>query len=148
MILSGSHEHSVDSKGRIFVPSELLTELCEVSKEPRWLWVTRGAEGCLWLYPDSVWRARVAVLEAKSDGDPVKRKFMRQFIGLAKRREIDASNRILIPDELRRLAGITDKAVFLGQSDKIELWDHSRHVAESGELSDADYSELAKGAFS
>jgi len=90
----------------------------------------------------------VAVLEAKSDGDPVKRKFMRQFIGLAKRREIDASNRILIPDELRRLAGITDKAVFLGQSDKIELWDHSRHVAESGELSDADYSELAKGAFS
>ncbi len=137
----GTNDHSVDAKGRAFVPSKFLESM--EGSEPRWLYVTRGLDGCLALYPDSTWKDKLAKIAAKPDGDPDKRAYMRIFAGQAKKQEIDGSGRILIPEELRKLAGLTEKVVFVGQGIFIELWDKGRWDAKYGGISDADLEAMA-----
>lgn len=120
----GSHEHALDSKGRAFVPKLFLGDL-ERSTEPRSLVVARGVR-CLHLYPDSAWRAYVASIRSKPEGDPDRALIENVVIGQAKRQSIDSTGRILIPEELRRVAGITSDVVFVGASNFLRLWDRSR----------------------
>jgi MraZ protein len=138
----GTNEHSVDAKGRAFVPSKFLESM--EGREPRWLYVTRGLEGCLALYPETIWKAKVEKIAAKPDGDPDKRAYMRVIAGSAKKQEIDASGRLLIPEEMRKRAAINEKVVFVGQGTYIELWDRERWFEKYGDVSDVDLEAMAK----
>lgn len=120
----GSHKHALDAKGRAFVPKQLLDEL-EKANEPRTLVVARGVK-CLHLYPESEWRAYVAGVRAKPEGDPDRALIENVVIGQARRQPIDSTGRLLIPEELRRMAGITGDIVFVGSTTHIKLWDRAR----------------------
>ena len=48
-MFSGSSEHTVDSKGRIIIPSRYRDELGES------FMITIGVDGCLFIYPMAKW---------------------------------------------------------------------------------------------
>lgn len=48
-MLMGEYEHSVDAKGRLFVPAKLRSELGKTFV------ITKGVDGCIDVYPMDAW---------------------------------------------------------------------------------------------
>ncbi len=120
----GSYQHTLDPKGRVFVPKRFLDALPET--EPRSFVVTKGFEGCLTLYTSTSWREAVNTMKSKARGEREVRDFKRLIFSSASQQAIDGSGRILIPETLRTDAGMARDVVFVGLEDEIELWDLSR----------------------
>jgi len=116
----GEFEHSIDSKGRLIVPSKLREQLGEKFV------VTRGLDGCLFGYPQTEWEK----LEEKLDQMPLAKKdarsFVRFFYSAATECEIDKQGRINIPNTLRKHASLEKNCVVIGVSTRIEIWDKKR----------------------
>ena len=117
----GSYKHTLDPKGRVFVPKKILAKLPE--NEPRQFTVTRGFEQCLTLFTQGAWQDHVDLIKGKAQGDEETRHFKRILFALAVQQPIDSSGRILIPEELREQAGLQRDVVFVGMEDMVELWD-------------------------
>ena len=47
--MTGQYQHSIDAKGRLFIPAKLREELGET------FYVTMGMDGCLSVYSDASW---------------------------------------------------------------------------------------------
>jgi len=119
---------SLDAKGRMSVPTrhrEALVLQCEGR-----LTLTRHPDGCLLLYPRSVWesvRERIAALPISASG------WKRFFLGNATDVELDGTGRLLIAPELRSAVGLEKEVVLLGMGAHFELWDAARLAAKEDE---------------
>ena len=94
----GKYKHTVDPKGRLFVPSKLRDELGEA------FYVTLGLDHCLSVYTETGWQAILDKYNALPISQARKMRFL--FANAAKC-EPDKQGRFLIPTELRQYAGIT-----------------------------------------
>ncbi len=115
----GQYEHSVDAKGRTIIPARYREDLGETFV------VTRGLDGCLFLYPQSEWQNFVDKLQ-KLPSNQNTRKIQRQFLSKAMEVMVDKQGRILIPALLRKDAAIEKEVVFVGMMNRVEVWDKSR----------------------
>lgn len=115
-MLIGEYYHNLDNKGRVIVPSRFREELGE-----RFI-ITRGLDSCLFLYPMSEWKN----LEMKFKSLPFTRSearaFMRLLFSGASEVEIDKQGRILIPPLLREHSHLQKEVVFIGVSNRAEIW--------------------------
>jgi len=112
----GEYQHSVDTKGRLIVPSKFREDLGTTFV------ITRGLDNCLFGYPMDEWRK----LEEKLKQLPMTKKdaraFTRFFFSGATEVEIDKQGRINIPATLAAYAKIEKECVVIGVSSKIEIW--------------------------
>nr|WP_106784038.1 division/cell wall cluster transcriptional repressor MraZ [Lysinibacillus timonensis] len=112
----GEYQHSVDTKGRLIIPSKFREELGNSFV------ITRGLDNCLFGYPMDEWRK----LEEKLKQLPMTKKdaraFARFFFSGATEVEIDKQGRINIPAPLSTYAKLEKECVVLGVSSKIEIW--------------------------
>jgi len=118
----GSYKHTLDPKGRVFIPKKFLDALPQ--DEPRHFVVTRGFDGCLTLYLASSWKLAVAKMKESAKGAKQARDFRRLIFAPARQCPIDGSGRVLLPEELRNFAKLDRDVMFVGLDDEIELWDH------------------------
>ena len=116
MMFMGEYNHTLDAKGRLIVPSKFRDQLGEEFV------VTKGLDGCLFVYENTEWKA----LEEKLHDLPLTnanaRKFARFFLAGATVCEVDKQGRILLPAVLRKHAGIDKDAVLVGVGSRIEIW--------------------------
>jgi MraZ protein len=112
----GEYQHSVDTKGRLIIPSKFREDLGITFV------ITRGLDNCLFGYPMDEWRK----LEEKLKELPMTKKdaraFARFFFSGATEVEIDKQGRINIPTTLATYAKLEKECVVLGVSSKIEIW--------------------------
>ncbi|MGN1030997.1 MAG: division/cell wall cluster transcriptional repressor MraZ [Butyricicoccaceae bacterium] len=112
--MKGEYEHSLDAKGRLFIPVKLREELgdCFV--------VTKGLDGCLFVYAQDEWDK----LEQKIDSLPMSksRDLQRFFLSSASDVVPDKQGRILIPPTLRRHARLEKEVTIIGVSRRAEIW--------------------------
>ncbi|MEK4228639.1 division/cell wall cluster transcriptional repressor MraZ [Solibacillus sp. FSL H8-0538] len=112
----GEYQHSVDTKGRLIIPSKFREALSDSFV------ITRGLDNCLFGYPMDEWRK----LEEKLKDLPMTKKdarsFARFFFSGATEVEIDKQGRINIPSTLIHHANLVKECVVLGVSSKIEIW--------------------------
>lgn len=125
----GQYEHSIDTKGRIIIPAKYRDDLGESFV------VTRGLDGCLFLYPSEEWKNFVEKLQGLPSNQNT-RKIQRQFLSKAMEVVLDKQGRILIPALLRKDAALEKEVVFVGMMNRIEVWDKSR--LEEQEMQDDD----------
>ncbi len=112
--MTGEYQHSLDNKGRIFIPSRLRDELGEV------FFITLSMDRCLCAYNSENWR----LLSDKVSAMPyVKQRKMRPLFAHAARCELDAQGRVLIPQPLREYAGLVKNVTVIGCNNHAELWD-------------------------
>ena len=112
--MTGEYQHSLDSKGRLFIPAKLRDELGEV------FFVTLSMERCLCAYSSENWQA----FSDKVNAMPyVKQRKMRPLFAHAARCELDSQGRALIPQNLREYAGLTKAVTVVGYNNHAELWD-------------------------
>ena len=122
-MFAGKFRHMLDNKGRLTIPSRLREAIPR--EKVASFWVTLGMEGCLYIYTPQVWEKLVNQLPTGISTKD-KRTFIRLFFSNATPCDWDKQGRILIPDELRKAAGIEKNVVIVGALDHIEVWDAER----------------------
>ncbi|MBI4596835.1 MAG: division/cell wall cluster transcriptional repressor MraZ [Candidatus Omnitrophica bacterium] len=119
-MLYGEYEHTVDRKGRVIIPSKFRQALTQ--HDVKTLFLTRGLDGCLFLFPEAEWRLAENRFKqipfTKAEG----RKFNRLFFSGAAEVAVDGLGRILIPKALKEFAQIKTDVVIVGVSSRMEIW--------------------------
>jgi MraZ protein len=115
-MLIGEFRHNIDEKRRIAIPSKFRRELGKRAV------ITRGLDKCLFVYPLAEWEKVAEKLSALSTGQSETRNFVRLIFAGATDVSIDSLGRILIPDYLRKFAGLKDKVVIAGVYKRLEIW--------------------------
>ena len=115
----GEYHHSIDAKGRIIVPSKVRDGLGEN------FIVTRGLDGCLFLYPKCEWDKIINKYKELPDTKD-KRQFMRIFLSGATICEYDKQGRINIPNPLIEFAKLEKDCIIIGVDEKLEIWSKER----------------------
>ena len=116
----GEYNHTLDAKGRLIVPSKFREVLGDGFV------VTKGMDGCLFVFANSEWTAFAEKLHTLPMIDKEARQFTRFFLAGAAEVEVDKQGRILIPGVLREFADITKDAVLVGVGSRIEIWSKER----------------------
>ena len=96
----GEYNHTVDAKGRLIIPSKFREKLGDTFV------VTKGLDGCLFVYDNTEWTAFEEKLKALPLMNKESRKFVRFFLAGAASVEVDKQGRILLPPSLLSLIHI------------------------------------------
>ena len=112
----GEYNHTIDAKGRLIIPSKFRELLGEEFV------LTRGLDGCLYIYPMDEWAAFEEKLRALPLTNKNARTFSRFFVAGATSCELDKQGRILVPATLREFAGLEKDVVLTGNINRIEIW--------------------------
>ena len=111
--MTGEYQHTLDSKGRLFIPARLREELGEV------FFLTLSMDRCLCAYSAENWER---FSEKVSAMPYVRQRKMRPLFAHAARCELDAQGRALIPQNLRAYAGLEKNVTVVGCNNHAELW--------------------------
>ena len=118
---------NLDVKGRLAIPTRYRAELQEscdcqmvvtVAVDDRCV----GESGCLWLYPVPEWEKLELTISKLPTLNKMAGKLKRFLIGNASECEMDAQGRLLLPEKLRKFAGMEKHIVLVGQLNKFEIW--------------------------
>mgnify|MGYP001165787758 CR=1 FL=1 len=109
--MTGQYQHTIDAKGRLFIPAKLREELGDT------FYVTMGMDSCLSIYSDASW----ARFTEKFESLPTRRPRPCVTANAAKC-EPDAQGRIVLPQKLRAYAHLEKDVVVIGVSNRAEIW--------------------------
>src|SRR5207248_1183229 len=128
-MLLGEHEHTIDDKNRLTLPSRFRTAFEEG------IVVTRGMDGCLFAYTRDDWdrlvQSRLAALDPLSKEG---RRMQRFFFSGATEGELDKQGRVMIPAALMQHGGLGRDVVVVGVRDHLEIWDRAAWHKELKEV--------------
>ena len=127
----GEYNHTIDAKGRLIIPSKFREILGDVFV------VTKGLDGCLFVYDNEEWKLFEEKLRALPITNKEARQFVRFFLAGATEAEVDKQGRILIPNVLREFAQLGRDVVLVGVGSRIEIWSRER-LDETAALEDMD----------
>jgi MraZ protein len=133
MDFKGTYEHTLDSKGRVSVP----TRFREVLGPDQRLVIARTLDPgcqCLTGFPLREWDAFVERLGAHADFDANAIRLNRLVMSSAVECGIDKQGRVLVPPTLREYAGLSRDVLWVGVGRKLEIWDKARFAAEDERL--------------
>ena len=107
MMFMGEYNHTIDAKGRLIVPSKFREALGDTFV------VTKGLDGCLFVYDNEEWQAFEEKLRSLPITNKEARQFARFFLAGAAEVEVDKQGRILVPNILREFAQISKDVVLI-----------------------------------
>lgn len=127
----GDFPHTLDDKGRLIMPSKFRHELGSN------FIVTRGLEGCLFVFTEDKWMDFTNNLNSRGLSQKDVRAITRFFCSCAMSSDLDKQGRFLINKDLRSFAGIEKEVMIIGVSDRIEIWSKDKWT----EYVEAEYSD-------
>jgi MraZ protein len=113
----GEYNHNLDDKNRVAVPTKFRAELKNGAV------VAQGLDSCLFLLSKKEWEKTVEKLSNLPFGKADARGFSRFLLASAMEVKLDGLGRILLPDYLKKYAGLNKKVVFAGVNTRLEIWD-------------------------
>lgn len=132
-MLMGEYHHNIDDKKRLIIPSKFREEIGDKFV------VTRGLDGCLFVYSLDNWEKIISKLKTLPFTKKDARVFMRFFLSAASICEFDKQGRINLVNSLIEYAKIEKECVIIGVNDRLEIWAVSEFdelLSESDSLSD------------
>ena len=115
-MLIGEYRHNIDEKGRLIIPSKFREEIGNSFV------VTRGLDGCLFVYSLVEWEKIVAKLKKLPFTKKDARTFTRFFLASATVCEFDKQGRINLINSLIEYAGLKKECTIIGVNDRLEIW--------------------------
>lgn len=127
-MLTGQYLHTVDSKGRVFVPAKFRSDLQGN------LILVKGLDECIVLYNETQWNDFIKKLETY--GEMQMKKIKRFILASAFNTELDSQGRIVLSPELRTHAGIGKEVSFVGLNNSVEIWrpDKFREINDTADI--------------
>lgn len=135
----GEYQHTLDSKGRVFIPAKLRESLGGE------FYICKGFDGCLFAYDAEEWEKFSSKLIALSNASKKGRMLKRSFFAGASESKCDKQGRVLLPAGLRAYAGMKKNVTIIGSGNKVEIWDTERwqeQLADNDEFLTADLEDL------
>ncbi len=120
-MLMNSFAHSVDAKGRVFIPAKWRDDLGDTVIITRDM-MGKGDSRCLYGMPLSLWNEIIERFRKTPVTDVRAQNAMRMMFANASDCELDKQGRILLPAQLREYAGIEGEAMLIGMANRIEIW--------------------------
>ncbi len=119
-MLLGEYAHTIDDKNRLTLPAKFRDGFADGGV------VTRGLDGCLYLYSRDEWerlvQSRLAELDPLAEEG---RLMQRYFFSAAAETEPDKQGRIMVPGALIEHARLGREVVVAGVYDHLEIWDRA-----------------------
>jgi MraZ protein len=116
-MLIGQYEHTIDVKKRLALPAKFRGELGEK------VIITKGVESCLVVYTEKEFKIMSDKLSNLTISQAEARSFTRIMLAGAMEVGLDKLGRILVPDYLKKYAGLSKNVVICGLSNRLEIWD-------------------------
>ena len=111
--MTGTYQHTLDAKGRLFIPAKLREELGET------FYVTISREHCLCAYNEENWQR----YRDKADALPYSQQnALRPIFSNASKVELDAQGRILLTQALRDRIQLGREVTVVGVNNHAEIW--------------------------
>ncbi len=123
--LLGEYDCKIDPKGRMRLPSGLISQLGE--RESYTFVINRGFENCLMLYPIEVWEEISKRINQLNTYGRKEREFVRYFYRGASKITMDGADRILLTKGLLDYAGIDKEVILSAFNDSIEIWSKDQY---------------------
>jgi MraZ protein len=117
---TGDVRHTVDDKGRIAIPARYRELFVDG------VFVGRGMDTCLTVHTREGWAEIIARIAGLPMTSPAARMLERRLFGGATELKLDTQGRVLLPENLRQFAGITDAARVIGVGKRLEIWEPGR----------------------
>ncbi|MDD5415293.1 MAG: division/cell wall cluster transcriptional repressor MraZ [Smithellaceae bacterium] len=117
----GEYTHKLDKKDRFVLPAKFREKI--KAFENKIFYITRGLEGCLFMFSQDVWQSLEEKLKGVSFTKQEGRSFNRLYFSGAQEIEVDSQGRIFIPGYLKEFSRIKRDIVIVGVGDRIEIWD-------------------------
>ena len=111
------YQHHLEEKGRLSIPKKFRSQLSQGAV------ISKGLDGCLFLYPKLAWEDLIAKVSDLPLTQADARSFTRSLAHSAEEVETDRLGRILIPEFLRSEANLKSDCVVAGAVDRIEIWE-------------------------
>ena len=125
MSFVGWYKHSLDAKGRVFIPSKFREELGDE------FYITRKFDRFLSIYTAEDWAVYVEKIEKLPESDAMD---LQEFLlGAAQKCVPDANGRIILNDELAEYAEINKNIVFVGVGKVIRIWAEDKWIERERE---------------
>ena len=115
----GEYNHNLDTKGRLAVPVKFRNDLKKGAV------VTKGLDGCLFLYTMSEWKILAEKLSKLPISQSNTRAFARLMLAGAMDVQVDKQGRVVLPDYLRKYAALKKKIIISGLYNRLEIWDEN-----------------------
>jgi MraZ protein len=133
--VTSEYQHTVDAKGRLFIPAKLRDELGVPFH------ICKGLDNSLSVYSQEAW----SKIRDKLDAMPQResRKLRLELFPFAQKGEPDAQGRVLLSETLRTHAGIDQdrNVTVIGLGDHAEIWLTSRWIKETEAFTDESFEE-------
>lgn len=123
----GKYYYKLQANSRISLPAAFR------SQSNQWI-VTRGLDGCLFVFPKETFQQEVAQLANRSFTKKAHRDFVRILTNEATEIEADQLGRVRLPDYLIQQAALTQAIVIVGSFSRIEIWDQDRYHSYQSSL--------------
>ena len=136
-----SSTHTMDAKNRVFVPKRFQQVLGRDAEGNMIAFLTRGFDGCLFLFSEDGFRRALGRLDTRTFTGPEQRKMQRLFFSNTTRVQLDASGRLLVPEKLRKQVGLGKEVVMVGVVNRAEIWPKERWESLQGDM-DGDFDQL------
>lgn len=135
MIFTGEHEHTIDSKQRVAIPSAIRARL-DPKEHGEAFYLVTGPNGVLWLWTEREFEAIAARLERSLMPSEESLDFDEVTFPDATRVELDKVGRIRIPERMLSKSGLGQNVLIIGMRDHLELrdpaeWEKSREEREA-----------------
>lgn len=115
----GEYNITIDDKGRLAVPVKFREALAIGAV------VTRGLDASLFLLPLEEWGKLADKLAGLPLGQANSRAFSRLMLAGAMDVRVDKQGRFIVPEYLRKYAGLTRNVVMVGVQNRLEIWDQA-----------------------
>jgi len=115
-MLIGEYRHNIDEKGRLIIPAKFREEIGNSFV------VTKGLDGCLFVYSLVEWEKIISKLKKLSFTKKDARTFTRFFLASASVCEFDKQGRINLVNSLVEYAGLKKECTIIGVNDRLEIW--------------------------
>jgi MraZ protein len=118
-MFAGSHQLSIDDKGRLAIPARFRAQLDGAN-----VFITRAHKPCLEIYPAAEFHRLAEQIENLDDrrhADLLKE----IFVGHAVETDVDKQGRVLLPQLLRKYAGLDGTVMVVGQIKRFDVWSES-----------------------
>jgi MraZ protein len=126
-LFRGTSSLNLDDKGRLTIPTRYREELQDCCERKLIISIAVDEacvreQGCLWLYPLPEWEKLEETIKKLNTLNKAAGYLRRFLVGSASECDMDAQGRLLLPEKLRKDAGMDKKVVLVGQLSKFEVW--------------------------
>lgn len=141
MRFNGTFTNSVDEKGRAPLPfrwrPKKSVEFFLV------IWDQHEAGICLRGLLPPQWEELMEKINVMDDANPRKRILLRRLVGGSTQLALDNAGRLALPENMRKAAGITDQAMWVGLRERFEIWNPEQY-AKAAERDEPEFKEGMK----